>query len=56
MGKTILVAGKDGYVKKEITDLQAKGNFILVEKRRLQKISRLDREKNQNNEQTKKAI
>ena len=53
---SILVAGKDGYVKKEITDLQAKGNFILVEKRRLQKISRLDREKNQNHEQTKKAI
>jgi hypothetical protein len=53
---SILVFGKDGYVKKEITDLQAKGNFILVEKRRLQKISRLDREKEQNHDQTKKAI
>ena len=53
---SILVDDKnEGYVTKEITDLQAKGNFILVEKRRLQKISRLDREKDKENE-TKKAI
>ncbi|WP_026658640.1 hypothetical protein [Butyrivibrio sp. AC2005] len=53
---SILVEGKDGYVKKEITDLQPKGNFILVEKRRLQKISRLDREKEENHVETKEAM
>ncbi|ADL36443.1 HTH domain-containing protein (plasmid) [Butyrivibrio proteoclasticus B316] len=53
---SILVSEKDGYATKEITDLQAKGNFILVEKRRLQKISRLDRESKKSNEQKKKVI
>ncbi len=42
---SIIVPDKDEYITREITDLQAKGNFILVEKRRLQKISRLDKEK-----------
>ena len=51
---SILISDKDGYMTKEITDLQAKGNFILVEKRRLQKINRLGKEKQ--NERNKKAI
>ncbi len=38
---SILVSGNGKYTTKEITDLEAKGNFILVEKRRLQKINRL---------------
>ncbi len=45
-----------GFITKEITDLQARGNFILVEKRRIQKLNRIDREKVKNNEICKKAI
>ncbi len=45
-----------GFVTEKITDLEAKGNFILVEKRRLQKLNRLDREKKKNNDTEKKAI
>lgn len=43
---TILTKGNNGkYNMKEITDLVPKGNFILVEKRRQQKIRRLENEK-----------
>lgn len=41
----VIVWPFDGYYKQEeIRDLKAKGNFVLVEKRRLQKIRRLEKQ------------
>ncbi len=48
---SVLVKDKDGFSTEEITDLQAKGNFILVEKRRLQKISKLGKGRKKINEE-----
>ncbi|MCR4902067.1 MAG: DNA-binding protein [Butyrivibrio sp.] len=53
---SILLPGKEKYTTKEITDLQAKGNFILVEKRRLQKINRLEKMRDMQDEKDKKVI
>ncbi len=53
---TVLTSENDEFIKQEITDLQAKGNFILVEKRRLQKIERLCKGNNNESEQHEKAI
>ena len=50
---SILLPLEDGFETKEITDLAAKGNFILVEKRRLQKISKLSKKKMKENEKEK---